>query len=145
MSGQASTTYADQVLSSYLNNVADGVNLVDAGSATSLYVSLHTAALTASSTQATSEAAYTGYARVAVTRSSGSPQWTVSSGSGTNVAAITFPACTGGSETELWFAIGTAATGTGQVLVAGPLSAGLAVSSGITPSFAIGAATITAQ
>lgn len=145
MSGQASTTYADQVLSSYLNNVADGVNLVDAGSATSLYVSLHTAALTASSTQATSEAAYTGYARVAVTRSSGSPQWTVSGGSGTNVAAITFPACTGGSETELWFAIGTAATGAGQVLVAGPLSAALAVSSGITPSFAIGAATITAQ
>lgn len=125
------------MLALYLDNSADSANLAAAGSAADLYISLHTAALTAASTQSTSEAAYTGYARVAVPRGTGSFS-APAGGSTSNAAAISFPACTGGSETETYFAIGTAATGTGQILVFGALTASLAVSSGITPSFAVG-------
>jgi hypothetical protein len=108
---------------------------------TQLYVSLHTADPTAAGTQSSNEAAYTGYARVAVARTSGG--WSISSETISNVAAINFPLATGGSETETYVGVGTAASGAGVLLWAGPLTSGLAVSNGITPSFAAGALTIT--
>ena len=108
---------------------------------TQLFVSLHTADPTAAGTQTSNEAAYTGYARVAVARTSGG--WSISNETISNVAAINFPACTGGSETETFVGVGTVTSGAGVLLWAGPLTAGLAVSNGITPSFAIGALTIT--
>jgi hypothetical protein len=108
---------------------------------TQLYVSLHTADPTAAGTQSSNEAAYTGYARVAVARTSGG--WSISSETISNVAAINFPLCTGGSETETYVGVGTAASGAGVLLWAGPLTSGLAVSNGITPSFAAAALTIT--
>src|SRR4051794_10106620 len=73
---------------------------------TNLYVSLHTATPGAAGSQTTSEAAYTAYARVAVARTSGG--WTVTGGSVSPAATISFPAATGGSETETFFAVGTA-------------------------------------
>lgn len=108
---------------------------------TVLYVSLHTADPTAAGNQTSNEAAYTSYARVSVARTTGG--WTISSESMSNAAAITFPAATGGTETETYVAVGTAATGNGVLLWAGPLTTPLAVSSGITPSFAIGQLVIT--
>lgn len=78
------------------------------------------------------EAAYTGYARVALSGTEGA----ASSGSGTNSSAITFPACTGGSSTVVGFATFDASSA-GNMLEFGTCS--LAVSTGITPSFAIGA------
>jgi len=108
---------------------------------TNLYVSLHTGTLSASSAQNTSEAAYGSYARVAVARTTGG--WSLSSQTISNVAAITFPACTSGSETETYVGIGTASSGAGQLLYFGALTSSLAVSSGITPQFAIGALTVT--
>lgn len=104
---------------------------------TNLYVSLHTADPGEAGDQTTSESAYTSYARVAVTRNSGG--WTVSNNQASNTAATTFPACTGGSSTITHAAIGTASSSTGKLLFSGALSSSLAVSSGITPSFAIGA------
>ncbi len=98
---------------------------------TSLFVSLHTATLTTASTQTTSEAAYTSYARVGVTRTSGG--WTVTGASVSPVAAITFPAATGGSETEIYFAVGTSTTGAGTILYWGPISPTIVVSNGVTP------------
>ena len=59
-----------------------------------------------------------------------------------NAAEVAFPQCTGGSNTITHFAVGTKATGTGKVLYKGALTASLAVSNGITPSFAAGALTI---
>ena len=103
---------------------------------TNLYVSLHTADPGEAGDQTTSESAYTGYARVAVARTSGG--WTVSANAVSNAAAVTFPACTAGSSTVTYFAVGTAATGTGKILYSGALTASLAISAGITPSFAIG-------
>lgn len=110
---------------------------------TNLYAGLHTADPGEAGNQTTSEATYTGYARVAVARTTGG--WTVASGVVSNVAAITFPACTGGSSTCTYFSIGGASSGTGYLMFSGALSASLAVTSGITPSFAIGAATVTAD
>ena len=108
---------------------------------TNLYCQLSTGTLTASSTQTTTEAAYTSYARVAVVRTSSG--WSRSSQTMSNVAAVTFPAATGGSETETHASVGTASSGAGTVLHWGALTASLAVSTGITPSCAIGAFAVT--
>ena len=103
---------------------------------TSLYVSLHTADPGEAGDQTTSEATYTSYARVAVSRNSGG--WTVSSNTVTNTALIQFPQATGGTNTITYFAIGTDSSGTGKVLARGALSSSLSVSSGIQPQFAAG-------
>lgn len=107
---------------------------------TNLYISLHTADPGEAGDQTTSEATYTGYARVAVLRTAGG--WTVAANQSTNAAAINFPACTAGANTVTHFAIGTLASGAGKVLYSGALTASLAVSAGITPSFAAGQLTV---
>lgn len=60
--------------------------------ATSIYAALHTGDPGEAGTQATSETAYTGYARVGVARTAGG--WSVASGSASPVAAIDFGECT---------------------------------------------------
>lgn len=142
-----STTAATGLLQLILQNVAmanvgNTGGLQPSSAAGSLYIALHTASPAVGGNQSTNEAAYTGYARVAVVRSSSG--WTVSGDAYSNTAAINFPACTGGSETETYFSVGTAASGAGEVLLFGALTSSLAVSSGITPSFAVGALSGTA-
>lgn len=122
-------------------NVGDATGLRGSSTAGSFYISLHTANPNETGTQTTSEAAYTSYARQAVARSTAG--WTVASGAVTNDSAITYPAATGGSETETYFGTGSDVSGTGNLFIWGALSAGLAVSSGITPQFAAGALSIT--
>jgi hypothetical protein len=115
-------------------NATNYANLADnAASApfTNLYISLHTATPTASGNQTSSEAAYTSYSRVAVTRTSGG--WTVTANSVSPVATIVFPAATGGSETETFFGVGTSATAAGHLLYFGAISPTIAVSNGVTP------------
>lgn len=99
--------------------------------ATNLYVSLHTADPTSSGNQASSEAAYTSYARVAVARTSGG--WTITSNSASPVATISFPACTGGSATITNFGIGLSSTGSGTLLYSGTVTPNIAVTTGVTP------------
>ncbi len=121
-------------------NVGNAGGLQPSSAAGSFYISLHTATLSGSSSQTSSEAAYTSYARVAVARSSGG--WTITGSAPTiaeNAAAVTFPACTGGSETETYTMVGRDSSSTGENLFWGALTSSLAVSSGITPSFAINA------
>jgi hypothetical protein len=117
-------------------NVGDATGLRGSSTAGSLYVSLHTADPGETGDQTTNEATYTSYARVAVARSGAG--WTVSGNNASNAAAVTFPAATGGTNTITHFGIGTDSSGAGNLLFKGALSASLAVSSGITPSFAIG-------
>jgi hypothetical protein len=107
---------------------------------TNIQISLHTADPTTGN-QTTSESAYTSYARVAVARTTSG--YTDTAGVVTNDAAITFPACTGGSSTVTHVGNGTASSGTGVLIVAGALTSSLAVSNGITPQFAISALTVT--
>lgn len=98
---------------------------------TNLFISLHTADPTASGNQTSSEATYTSYARVAVARTTGG--WTVTSASVSPVAAITFPAGTGGSGTVTNFSVGTASTLAGKILYTGTVSPSIVTGNGITP------------
>lgn len=110
---------------------------------TNLYISLHTADPGEAGDQTTSEATYTGYARVAVLRSSSG--WTVSANQAVNLATITFGACTAGTNTITHFAVGTASSSTGKILISGALTSSLSVSSGITPQFSASALTLSAD
>lgn len=137
----ASTAFSTGLLELLLQNLAlanigDASGLQPSSAAGDLYIALHTATPGAGGNQSTNEAAYTGYARVGVVRSSAG--WAVSGDAYSNTAAITFGACTAGSETETYFSIGTSSTGAGEILLFGALTSSLAVSAGITPSFATG-------
>lgn len=143
-----SNTFETALLNHIFNNAAianvgDVAGLPASAAAGSLYVSLHTADPGEAGSPTTSEATYTGYARVAVARSAGG--WTVSGASASNAAAINFPAATAGSNTLTHFGISTSASGAGTLLLSGALTASLVVSAGITPSFAAGQLTVTAD
>lgn len=131
-------TFENDLLQLIFNAVAIANIADNAATAplTNLYVSLHTADPGGAGTQSTSEATYTGYARVAVARTSGG--WTVSASNVSNAAAVTFPQCTGGTNTITHFGVGVAVSGATKLLVSAALTAPLAVSNLITPEFAIG-------
>lgn len=99
---------------------------------TSLYVSLHTADPGVGGSQTTSEVTYTGYARVAVVRTTSG--WTVTGASVSPAAAISFPAGTGGSGTATNWAVGMGSTGSGTILYTGTISPTITCGAGITPS-----------
>lgn len=122
-------------------NVGDATGLRGSSTAGVFYVSLHTANPNETGSQNTTEAAYGDYARVSVARSTAG--WTVAYGVGDNDAAITFPQASSGSESETHFGLGSDASGAGNLFLWGALTAPLAVSALITPSFAAGALDIT--
>jgi hypothetical protein len=126
-------------------NVGDAAGLQNSAAAGSLYVALHTADPGEAGDQTTSETTYTGYARVAVARSGAG--WTVSGNTVSNAALITFGACTAGPVTVTYFSVGVAASGASQIIVSGVLTASLAITAApsLTPEFAIGALTATAD
>lgn len=126
-------TFAGNLLALLFNatSISNVAQNASASPITSVYVSLHTADPT-SGNQSTSEAAYTGYARVGVVRTSSG--WTQSSNTVVPVANITFPAATGGSETESYAGLGTSSSGAGNLWFAGAISPTIAVSNGVTPS-----------
>lgn len=124
----------------YFNNtnialIGDATGLRGSSTAGSFYIALHTADPGEAGSQVTSEATYTGYARVAVARSGAG--FTVTANAIANAAAVTFGACTAGSSTITYFSVGVAASGASKMLWYGTTNS-LAVTSGITPSFAIG-------
>jgi hypothetical protein len=121
--------------------VGDAVGLRGSTIAGSLYVSLHTADPGEAGDQTTSETAYTNYVRVAVVRSAGG--WTVSGDTASNAALVTFAQCGASGATLTYFGIGTDSSGAGALLYSGILTAQLIVSNLVTPSFAIGALTVT--
>lgn len=144
-----SDTWESQLLTLLFNNTAaanigNAGGLQPSGVAGNLYISLHTADPLDAGSQVTNEATYTGYARLAVVRSSAG--WTISGTSpsqAANAVALTFAACTAGSNTITHFGVGVNPSGAGALLYSGALNASLAVSNGITPQFAIGALVIT--
>lgn len=107
----------------------------------SRYIALHTADPGEGGSATTSESAYGSYARVAVTAATGFSA--ASGGSTANTGLLQFPECTSGSETITHVSIVTTASGAGQILYSGALTASRSISSGIQPQFAIGALTIT--
>lgn len=133
-----SNAFETDILELFFNGtaIADLAENDATSPATNLYVSLHTADPGEAGDQTTNEATYTGYARKAVARTSGG--WTIAGNNASNAAAITFDQCTGGTNTITHFGVGTGASGTGYLMYKGALTSSLAVSSGITPEFAIG-------
>jgi hypothetical protein len=122
-------------------NIGDASGLQNSAAAGSFYISLHTADPGETGDQTSNETNYTSYARVAVNRTAGG--WTRSVSTISNAAKITFPQSTGGSSTITHFGIGTASTGSGNLLMKGALTSNLIVTSGIQPEFVIGALTAT--
>lgn len=141
-----SNSFETQLLQHLFNNAAiakmgDAAGLPVAVTAGSLYVRLYTSAVVVDDATIGTECAYTGYVArgVAVARSAGG--WTVAGNNVSNTAAVTFGACTAGSETVRYFAIWKDNTSVvdAERLYWGQLTSDLAVSAGITPEFAIGA------
>lgn len=126
--------------SDYLENkLLDHITGKTAYTQPTAYVALCTAAPTDSDTGSTiTEASYTSYARVST---AGSDWNAASSGSTDNANAISFPACTGGTNTVTHFVL-VDASSAGNILVHGALDSSLAISNGITPSFASGTLTV---
>jgi hypothetical protein len=128
-----SNTFENDLLKLIFNATAIA-NLADNAASsplTNLYVSLHTADPGETGNQATSEATYTSYARVAVARTSGG--WTVTNNSVSPVANIDFPAATGGTNTITYFGVGSASSGNGVLYYSGTVTPNISVTSGVTP------------
>ena len=98
--------------------------------AANLTVALHTADPGEAGTQATSETAYTGYARVSVARTTGG--WTVTANSVSPVANIDFGECTasaGGPITH--FSVGTGVSN--ELLYSGTVTPNITMAVGVIP------------
>lgn len=137
----ATNLFEDDLLDLIFTNVACpnvGVagGLQPSTTANNFWISLHTGNTISdtSTLQTDSEAAYTGYARESVARSVAG--WTVSGGTCSNDAAITFTISTSGPETETDVGIGFASTGAGVLQIYSTLDADLVVNNGVTPEFA---------
>ena len=115
----ASTDWKNKMLLAFFNNTAITGVTQGAASAGSLYCALHTGDPTAG-TQSTNEVSYTGYARVAVARTSGG--WTVATNNASNTAEVQWPQCTaqpGSTLTATYWSIGTGASGSTQLMYSG--------------------------
>jgi hypothetical protein len=110
-----------------------------------LQVNLHTADPGEAGTATTNAANYTGYAPVTVPRDT--TGWTNCAATDPfpadsagpamkNTAEITFPECTGGSNTITHVSVSVVATG--QILYKGALTAALSITNLITPRFPAG-------
>ena len=99
---------------------------------TNLYLALHTADPGEAGNQTTSEISYTGYARLAVLRTSGG--WTVTGNSVSPVADVIFPEMTGGvGGTATHASIGTEASAAGKILYKGALTPIITAALGVSP------------
>ena len=133
MAGETSSWLANAHLALLLNAVGiPGIaDNAAASPLTNVYVALHTADPGAAGNMGTSEVAYTGYARAAVTRNSAG--WTIAGNAANPTSLISWPACTGGNATAAYFSVGDAASGAGHIFYAGPLTPSIAIAIGVTP------------
>jgi hypothetical protein len=98
---------------------------------TSLHLSMHTADPGEAGDQTTNEAAYAGYARIPVARSTGG--FTVTGNSVSPAANVDFPEATAGTGTLTHFGIGTALSGAGKLLYKGPITPTINLAAGVAP------------
>lgn len=133
MAGFKGTTYAGNLLALFFNATTITGVAQNAGSPiTNVFVELHTASPGAGGNQQSNEAAYGGYGRQAIARTS--VGWTVTGASVSPAVNIVFTIASSGSETETYASCGTLTSGTGLLCYAGPISPSIAVSTGITPT-----------
>jgi hypothetical protein len=143
--GGKGTAYANALLKLNLNGV--GITSIADNTATApatvLCVALNTADPGAGGTLSTNEAAYPGYARLVVPRTSAG--WTVTGATANPTSNLTFAAATSGSETETWFSIGiptggTTCTGALTIMYRGSITPALTVTGGVSPQLTTGTA-----
>ena len=148
--GSKSNSLENKLLLHLLQNAAiagigDTNGVLGSATAGNVYVRLCTSATTCDDATVGTEADYTGYVQYGVAVPRSSAGWTVSGNGASNTAAITFGACTAGTNTiryvELW--MDNTNTTEPYRLWWGQLTADLAVSAGITPQFAIGELDVT--
>ena len=134
MAGEKSTTYSGQLLALLFNGTTIANVAINATSSpiTNIYIALHTADPTAGGTQSSNEVAYTGYARVAVARTTGG--WTITGNSVSPVANIIFPIGTGGSGTATYWSAGLASSGATEFFYSAPISPSIVLGNGVTPT-----------
>lgn len=88
------------------------------------------------------ECTYTGYARVAQTKSSA---WTDGGSTFSNAALVQWPQCTGGANDATHFAWVSSASGATAYMLSGALASTLSISNGIQPQAAAGQLQVTAD
>lgn len=104
------------------------------GPVTDLYISLHTADPTDTGDQNDFEVAYTGYARVAVGRSSAAtPRFEVVAGVASPSGPLDFPLVAAGSATITHVGIGVNSAGAGRPILFGALDAPFDIEPGDIP------------
>lgn len=131
------TNIFETMIASLIFNASSIANLAQNATTaplTNLRVALHTASPTDTGDLGSSEANYTGYARVDVERTSSG--WTVAGSSSVTASVspttnITFPQCSGGTNTITHFSIGSTASSVAYIY--GTVTPNISVSSGVTP------------
>lgn len=132
-----SNTFENELLLHIFNNadianIGDAAGLQNSVAAGSLYLALHTADPGEAGTAATSEIAYTSYARQAVARSSAG--FTVSGATVTLTANVDFPEKTGGSNsTVTHFSVVKELSGASVILYSGAVTPNITIQDGIIP------------
>jgi hypothetical protein len=109
--------------------------------ATEFFLSLHTADPTDAGVQSSYEAAYTGYTRSTLSRST-TALTNSATGAVVNNATVSFGACTAGVSYVTHVGLGTSFSGTGTLLESAALVSPIAIGAGITPSFDTSSLTI---
>jgi len=106
-----------------------------------IYIAAHTALPGEGGTQATNEATFGSYVRIAVVRSA--VGWTVTGDTCVNAALAQFAECTSGSETITHLSTGTASSGASEIGHIITLDTPRAIVAGSVLQFAAGAIEIT--
>lgn len=112
--------------------VGDATGLRASTVSGSLYLSLHTSDPGEAATQASSEIAYTGYARQALTRDA--TNFPEASGTVSIGVNVDFPEMTGGAGgTVTHWGVGTAVSGAGVMLYTGAVTPNQIIATGVIP------------
>ena len=132
-------SFSNTAETAVLNQVFVGTAL-PWNSNTDLWLALHTADPGEAGTAVTSEATYTSYARVAVTRAT---DFSVVGAVVSNANQEAFPQSTGGSNVITHASIVTTASGAGTIIARAALTSSITVTTGVQPLFASGALSFT--
>lgn len=142
-----SDTWENEFLKLTFNNIAaagigDTNGLQPSAAAGSFYLSLHTADPGETGTQATNETAYTGYARLAVARTTGG--FTVTANAINLVANADFASCTASPGAAIThFGIGDASSGATKLRYSGTLTPNITMAVGVIPRITTAANLVT--
>lgn len=142
--GSKSNAFETLILSHIFNNttvpgIGDATGLRGSSTAGSLYIGLANNTQQVNDINSGQEAQYSGYSRIAVSRSSGG--WVVTGNQVYNKEHISFPTCISGNETIRYVNIFTASSG-GTRLYWGILNDDLLVTTDVKPNFSPGSLTI---